>query len=95
MKLLPLYMDFHTMSNDLEAMAEAPGMSNKVDEAIRENLKHRFSIDNIDNFDFKNNITVQRTPEHVFVTMEYQVKEPLIANIDLLVSFDKRVELKQ
>lgn len=95
LKLIPLYIDFHLMSSDLDAMANAPEMKIKVDSFIRDNLKNRFSIDNIRNFDFQKNIRIDRsTPDRVFVIMQYKVDEPLIANIDLLVSFYKKVELK-
>ena len=93
-KLIPLYIDNRVMSNDLEAMAEAPNMMIKADHAIRENLQRRFSIDNIRDFDFQKNIIVKRTPEHVYVTMAYEVRMPLIANVDLVASFNKQVELK-
>lgn len=95
LKLIPAYIDYQTMASDMEAMAEKPGMAANVDARIRENLKRRFSIDNIEDFDLKKNITVQRSPEHVFVTMKYQITRPLIGNVDLLVSFNKKVELKQ
>ena len=94
-KLIPIYIDYHMMSSDLEAMANAPEMKIKIDSAIRENLQNRFSIDNIRHFDLQKNIRIDRsTPDHVFVIMAYTVQEPLIANIDLLVSFDKKVEIK-
>ena len=95
LKVFPLYMDFHTMSNDMDDLAQTPNAGNWVDEAIRENLKHRFSIDNIDNFDVRHNITIKRTPQHTYVIMAYQQKEPLVGNMDLLLTFHKKIELKQ
>lgn len=95
LKLIPMYIDYHLMSSDLEQMAATPGNKIKIDNAIRENLKNRFSIDSIRNFDVQKNIKIDRsTPDHVFVIMQYKVQEPLIANIDLLVSFYKKVEIK-
>ena len=95
LKLIPMYIDYHLMSSDLEAMANAPDMKMKIDGFIRQNLKNRFSIDNIRNFDFEKNIKIDRsTPDRVFVIMQYKIDEPLIGNIDLLVSFHKKVELK-
>lgn len=94
LKLIPLYIDNHIMTKDMEAMAAKPGTQSWSDSGIRRNLKRRFSIDNIENFDLKKNITVQRSAEHVYVTMAYQVRQPLIGNVDLLVSFHKQVQLK-
>lgn len=94
LKLIPLYLDFHTMSKDLESMAATPGMAAWTTPALRQNLKNRFSIDDIYHFDLRKNITVQRSPDHVYVTMAYKVNQPLLGNVDLLVSFHKRVELR-
>lgn len=94
LKLIPLYIDFATASKDMEAMARAPNMTIKSDPALRENLRRRFSIDNIENLDLKKDVTVKRTPEHVFVTLAYEVKQPLVGNVQLLVSFHKQVQLR-
>lgn len=94
LKLIPMYIDYHIMSSDIQEMATTPGMKIKVDNAIRENLKNRFSIDSIRNFDVQKNIRIDRSmQDRVFVILQYKVDEPLIANIDLLVSFYKKVEI--
>lgn len=92
-KLIPLYIDNRIMIGDLKAFAKSQGATIQTDDAIRRDLRRRFSIDNVRNFDYQKNIKVERSSAGVYVRIAYQIKEPLAANVALLVTFDQRVRL--
>lgn len=93
-KLAPLYMDHNTMAKVLDTVAAEEGHSNKSDNQIREMLLKRFKINNIRDFDLKDNLQVERSSKGAALVMDYEVRMPLVGNIDIIASFDKRVDLR-
>ena len=94
-KLVPLYSDFRIMSNVLEGMAEEEGFIHKTDRAIGEAMKKRFRVNGVRTFNIKENIKINRTTLGVELVMDYEVRMDLLRNIDMVVSFDKTVELRK
>jgi hypothetical protein len=92
-KLVPLYSDFSVMSNVLDGMAEEEGFIHRTDRMIGETIKKRFRVNGVRSFNIKDNIKINRTSIGVELVMDYEIRMDLIRNIDMIVSFDKTVEL--
>jgi hypothetical protein len=92
-KLVPLYSDFSVMSNVLDGMAEEEGFIHRTDRMIAETIKKRFRVNGVRSFNIKDNIKINRTSIGVELVMDYEIRMDLIRNIDMIVSFDKTVEL--
>lgn len=93
-KLFPLYLDHNTMSNILDKMAEEDGMANKRESDIHKILLNRFKLNNIRNFNVKDNVKVERTKNGTELVMDYEVRVPVMGNVDLIASFNKEIELR-
>ncbi len=93
-KLVPLYTDHNTMSSILDKMAEEPGMGSRGDGSIREELRKRFKVNNIRDFDVGKHVQIERHGRGTDVIMDYEVRVPLVSNLDLIAAFDKKVELR-
>lgn len=93
-KLFPVYMDHSTMSNLLDKIAEEDGMAEKPKSEINKIVTNRFKLNNIRNFDVDQNIQVNRTKNGTQVVLDYEVRLPVIANLDVIASFNKEVELR-
>tara|TARA_Y100000310_G_scaffold344974_1_gene460892 strand:- start:5047 stop:5421 length:375 start_codon:yes stop_codon:yes gene_type:complete len=94
MKLAPLYLDHNTMSNILDRLAEEKGMVIKGNTELTDIMKKRFKMNNIRNFDFKNHITISRPEDRVVIDMNYEVRLPLVQNVDIIASFEKQTILR-
>jgi phage anti-repressor protein len=94
-KLVPLYSDFNIMSNVLEGMAEEEGFIHKTDSAIAQTMNKRFRVNGVRTFNIKDNIKINRTSVGVELVMDYEIRMDLLRNIDMVVSFDKTVELRK
>lgn len=94
-KLAPLYMDHNTMSGVLDGMAEEDGLGNKRTHELVSLLEKRFKVNNVRDFKVKDHIEIKRTPNGTELVMVYEIRQPLIYNVDLVTSFAKKVELRK
>jgi type II secretory pathway pseudopilin PulG len=94
MKLTPMYINNMRLSRVLEATAEEMnsqgGASNQT---IQYALAKRFSIEDI-NLP-KDAIKIAPSKNGFSVRIQYENRAPYIADIWLLVTFDKQVEIKK
>jgi len=93
-KVVPVYMDHNTMSTILDKMAEEPGMGSRGDGGIREEMRKRFKLNNIRDFDLGEHVTIERHGRGTDVLLDYEVRMPLVSNLDLIAHFNKKVELR-
>ena len=94
LKLIPLYIDHHTMSGVLDSMAEESVMANKRRYELGDMIKKRFRVNNIRDFNHKYNLQAKRGKSGDEVILDYEVRVPLFYNLDLIARFDKSVSFK-
>ena len=93
-KVVPVYADQHTMVSILDGMAIENGLGQKRDTELYKLIKSRFKMNNIRDFAIKDNIAIDRTSNGVEVVLKYEVRMPLIQNMDMIASFDKTIVLR-
>ncbi len=93
-KLAPLYLDNSTISGILDGLAEEQGLVNKRSRDIESMMVKRFKMNNIRDFNVKENIEIKRSKRGVDIVMQYEVRQQLLGNVDLVTSFEKQVSLK-
>tara|TARA_B100000676_G_scaffold70710_1_gene70672 strand:- start:609 stop:986 length:378 start_codon:yes stop_codon:yes gene_type:complete len=94
MKLAPLYLDHNTMSGVLDGMAAEDGLAGKRKADLQGMIEQRFKINNVRGFNVKDNIEIKRTKNGTELVMDYEVRQNLFYNVDLVTYFDKTVELR-
>ncbi len=94
LKLIPSYIDHHTMSGILDSVAEERGMASKRQYELEDTIKKRFRVNNIRDFNHKDNLQIKRGKSGVKVILDYEVRVPLFYNVDLVARFDKSVSLR-
>ena len=92
--VVPVYMDHNTMSSILDHMAEENGMAQKRDEELHKIIRNRFKMNNIRDFPIAENLVLNRTSNGVTIVLDYEIRMPLVKNMDMIASFDKTVELR-
>lgn len=93
-KLIPLYMDHNTMSTIMDKMAEEDGLGIKTDSQLLDVMKQRFKLNNIRDFPIHEHVEIKRSGRGTDVVLDYEVRMPLIQNIDMIASFNKQIELR-
>lgn len=92
-KLFPIYMDNNTISGLVDKLAEEPDVEMKSKSEIYKILENRMRLNNIRDFRVADNLEVVRGKDGTTLVLDYEERVPVIANIDLIVSFNKEVEL--
>ena len=90
-KVGPVYSEYYSVVKAMDAVASEPGVGNKSPAAIKDMmLKHFYAsyVERVKAKDIK--ITRNRGKKMV---IEYEVQESFLGNIDLLMKFNKSVDL--
>ena len=90
----PLYLDHNTMSTVMDKMAEDPGMGSKTDAGIMDSFRQRLKLNNIRDFNLKEHAVLDRSARGTALILDYEVRLPLVHNLDLIAHFYKKVELR-
>lgn len=93
-KLAPFYLDHNTISTIMDKMALEDGMGKRPKRMIVDTLTNRLKLNNIRNFSLKDVLTFERTKDGTDMTLKYENRVNLVANVDLITSFEKRVTLR-
>ena len=90
-RLAPAYVDYRTICTLIDALpADKVHTMAKVE--IREALQKRFLINNIRDLDVNQIIDIDHKREHTVLWLKYEVREPLIYNIFIVVAFDRQFD---
>jgi hypothetical protein len=94
MRLVPVYLEYHAVVGAMDTVAADPLAATytpaKIRERIMRSLYVSYATDNIQ----KNHITITRQ-QGVAVRVKYEVRKPMIGNVDVIVSFDRTVVLRR
>jgi hypothetical protein len=92
MKFAPTYLDHYAAREQIMVLKEATqGQTVSVTE-VRTQLAKRFQINNLKNMLGDGLVTIEEKRDRVTVSMDYEVKTPLIANVEFLITFDEQYD---
>ena len=94
MNLVPVYSEANSVKTAMEHLAEEPGASNMDQGALQKALQKRFDIDYIEDVKAKEGVLVRDKTGSTFV-LNYEVRKPLVYNIDFVAKFENSVVLSQ
>lgn len=94
MKVIPMYSEFVSVKKALDGMAAEPGMTDNPPEKIKDLFFRRMGADYVD--DVKpENVKLARKEAGWVMTVDYEVRRPLIANFDVVGHFNAQKEFKR
>ncbi len=94
MRLVPLYLEYHAVVGAMDRLQEDPMSGRLSPAAIRERIMRSLYVSYATNNIDRNDIQVKRQ-DGVQVRVAYEVRRPMIGNVDVVVSFDRTVMLRQ
>jgi len=92
LKLLPVYFENFKIKSVLESLKDESGISEKTNIQIGNIIAHRFIIENIDRVK-SDQVKIRHDRTKVLIDLDYEVRNHLIGNVDLVASFEDRVEI--
>jgi hypothetical protein len=93
MRLFPVYSEYYSMVSDLKALQAEAGTSKLSPEMVKDRLFRRFYISYVTSV--KNeHVTIDRNNGYN-LTVAYEVRRPLMYNLDFVAMFEKTVDLSR
>jgi hypothetical protein len=90
-RLAPAYVDYQTITTLINALpADKVHVMSKGE--IYDALQKRFLINNIRDLDATKIITIDRKRAGTSLVLDYEVRQPLIYNISIVVAFNRTFE---
>jgi hypothetical protein len=93
-KLAPYYFDHTTVSTILKSMTNEPGLVDKRIPELDAMIVRRLKLNNIRDFDLGNRLVMKRGSDRIIIDLDYEVRIPLVSNLELVASFEEHVELR-
>ncbi|VAW87107.1 hypothetical protein MNBD_GAMMA17-1922 [hydrothermal vent metagenome] len=92
LKLFPVYMENFNVSTSLSSLSNENDIKELKKSAIKELLQRRFSINDVKNVR-KEHIEITKTKTEMTIDITYEVRKPLVGNIDIVMRFNEHLDL--
>ncbi|MDN6318533.1 MAG: DUF4845 domain-containing protein [Marinobacter sp.] len=92
-KVGPAYLDDLTIQEAIESLDGTDGLSQMGPARVRTLINKRLSVNNIRGFNAKD-ISVEKDGGLVVINVDYEVRNNFIRNLDTVVHFQHRYEMK-
>lgn len=93
LRVVPAYMEDFSVSSSLKSLKEDSFGTYSTPEQVLSAILRRLSVNNVDNVTAED-IEISRTGATFNVNVEYEVREPFLFNIDLVLTFNHRLEVQ-
>ena len=91
LKLFPVYSEYYSVVSDMKGIQSEPGVANMAPEIVKDKLFRRFYISYVTSVKNEN---VKVTRQNGYnLNVKYEVRKPLVYNLDFVAKFDKTVDL--
>ena len=92
MRLFPMYQEFYAVKSSLKGVAAEPGVSDMDPAKIQDLFFRRLYINYSENVK-PQNVKFERTEGGWKMRVNYEVRRPLVGNLDVVGRFDSTQEL--
>lgn len=92
LRLVPLYLEYAKVVTSLESLKDEPGITRKTKPEIFRMLQKRFDVNDVETVSAKQ-VKIKKDKGILTVSIDYERREHLISNIDIVATFDKKIEV--
>ena len=89
MKLFPIYEQFYSTKQAMKAMSLEPGVATMDPAKIKDLFFRRLYISYADDAIKPENVKIERADQGWNMTVNYEVRKPLVANLDIVGKFNE------
>jgi Domain of unknown function (DUF4845) len=93
MRAMPAYIESLSVGDAINTLRKEPDVKEKSRDEVYRMIRKRLDVNNITSVD-KEDIDIQKTVNDLKVTIDYQAKIPLFANVALAFSFHKNAVVR-
>ncbi len=87
LKVVPVYVDHNLITGVCEELIENGEAANMTLTDIRQRVSNTLRINSVTNFDLSN-ITLRKENDKPIITIAYERRVELVANLDVVAKFD-------
>jgi hypothetical protein len=87
MRLFPVYMEYYGLRQAMKAVAAEPGIATKPPEQVKASLDRKLYISYVTNVK-PSHMRVTRQGGNYLLNVRYEVRGPLLYNLEYIASFD-------
>ncbi len=92
-RMVPSYMEFHSMSKILESIKDDPQYRQAAPKELRKIFNRRIDINSIYDFDQKY-LKIDRSKGKTSMILDYEITKPVAGNVSVVMKFHKEVDWK-
>lgn len=92
LKLLPNYLENFKVAETLDSLKNEPDITQKPPAEIRKLISRRFQINDVTHIDARD-VQIEKGKGVTRVTATYEIRVPIMANVDAVTKFNESVEL--
>jgi hypothetical protein len=92
LKLIPIYLEHYSIQHALKTLPQQPFVGEQAPAEIRKTLINSLKINSVYDFDPKN-IKITKGLRNYTVEVNYEVRKPVMGNVDVVVYFSDSVEI--
>lgn len=93
-RLVPVYLEYMKVARSLEQVRDEHAAIDTNPQMLRRSLERRWDVEDIHRIGWKE-ITIKKQAEGFDMRAAYDAEESFVANVYLLVKFDKTVTVQQ
>ncbi len=92
LRLVPAYLEFSKVTSVLESLQDEPGITRKTRGEIFSLISKRFDVNDVYQVEAKQ-VKITKDKGVLKVSINYEHREHLVGNVDVVTTFDKQVEV--
>ena len=92
MRIVPMYMEYYSVVNAMDGVAAERGSANLSPYDIRVKILNRLYVSYSENVK-ESHIKLNRTIGGMNLRIAYEVRTPVMGNLDVVAKFDRSVQL--
>jgi hypothetical protein len=92
-RLFPIYSEYYNVVGAMENLKNQPEIAQKSPPKIKEIFFRKLYVNYVESVE-KKNVLVSRTGG-LHIRVKYEVRRPMVGNLDVVASFDKKVMLTE
>ncbi len=92
LRLVPSYLEYFKVESTLESLKNEPDITGKAPAEIRSLISRRFSVNDVEHVTARD-VKVTRDGGRTIISIKYEVRVPIMGNVDAVTKFDKSVEI--
>ena len=93
LRLAPMYLEYAKVESVMDSLRNEPGITSQSRMQILKLVENRFDVNDVRKVDPRKAVKISKDKGVMTVRVEYERREHLMANIDIVGTFDKEIRI--